>query len=76
MATDPQIIFTPSGRRGTVPVGTTVLDAARTLGVDIDSIVGTGLAGRVKSSKIVYDQPDVNGTYPSDHLGVMTEIEL
>ena len=35
-----QVIFTPSGRRGRVPLGTTVLDAARSLGVDIDSVCG------------------------------------
>jgi uncharacterized 2Fe-2S/4Fe-4S cluster protein (DUF4445 family) len=35
-----QVIFTPSGRRGRVPVGTTVLDAARSFGVDIDSVCG------------------------------------
>jgi uncharacterized 2Fe-2S/4Fe-4S cluster protein (DUF4445 family) len=43
----PQIVFTPSGRRGRVSPGTTVLDAARTLGVDIDSICGgRGICGR------------------------------
>lgn len=44
---DPQVIFTPSGRRGRVAAGTTVLDAARTLGVDIDSVCGgRGICGR------------------------------
>jgi uncharacterized 2Fe-2S/4Fe-4S cluster protein (DUF4445 family) len=38
-ATDqPLVIFTPSGRRGRFPGGTTVLDAARSLGVDIDAV--------------------------------------
>src|SRR2546426_8800585 len=41
------VIFTPSGRRGRVPAGTTVLDAARSLGVDLDSVCGGhGLCGR------------------------------
>ena len=41
------VIFTPSGRRGRVPAGTTVLDAARSLGVDIDSVCGgRGICGR------------------------------
>ena len=41
------ILFTPSGRRGTVAVGTTVLDAARHLGVDLDSVCGgRALCGR------------------------------
>ena len=44
---DPQVIFTPSGRRGRVAAGTTVLDAARSLGVDIDSVCGgRGICGR------------------------------
>ena len=44
---DAQVIFTPSGRRGRVPAGTTVLDAARSLGVDIDSVCGgRGICGR------------------------------
>ena len=38
--TEPLVIFTPSGRRGRFPAGTTVLDAARALGVDIDSVCG------------------------------------
>ncbi|HEX2469427.1 MAG TPA: ASKHA domain-containing protein [Candidatus Limnocylindrales bacterium] len=45
--TDPQVIFTPSGRRGRVAAGTTVLDAARSLGVDIDAVCGSrGICGR------------------------------
>ena len=44
---DVQVIFTPSGRRGRVSSGTTVLDAARSLGVDIDSVCGgRGICGR------------------------------
>ena len=39
-ATDPMIIFTPSGKRGRFPVGTPVLQAARSLGVDLDSVCG------------------------------------
>lgn len=42
-----QVIFTPSGRRGSFPDGTTVLDAARALGVDLDSVCGgRGICGR------------------------------
>ncbi|MEQ8641276.1 MAG: ASKHA domain-containing protein [Alphaproteobacteria bacterium] len=37
----------PSGRRGRFPIGTTVLEAARSLGVDIDSVCGgNGICGR------------------------------
>ncbi len=46
-AAQPLLIFTPSGRRGRFPDGTTVLDAARSLGVDIDSVCGgRGICGR------------------------------
>jgi uncharacterized 2Fe-2S/4Fe-4S cluster protein (DUF4445 family) len=42
-----QVIFTPSGRRGRFEPGITVLDAARSLGVDLDSVCGgRGLCGR------------------------------
>ena len=38
--TDPLVVFTPSGKRARVPAGTTVLAAARKLGVDLDSVCG------------------------------------
>ncbi|MEM9814429.1 MAG: drug:proton antiporter, partial [Pseudomonadota bacterium] len=40
MSTDPLVVFLPSGKRGHVAAGTTVLAAARTLGVDLDSVCG------------------------------------
>jgi uncharacterized 2Fe-2S/4Fe-4S cluster protein (DUF4445 family) len=41
------VVFTPSGRRGRFPIGTKVLDAARKLGVDLDSVCGgRGMCGR------------------------------
>ncbi|MGH1477638.1 MAG: 2Fe-2S iron-sulfur cluster-binding protein, partial [Geminicoccales bacterium] len=41
------IVFTPSGKRGSFPIGTPVLQAAQKLGVDLDSICGgRGLCGR------------------------------
>ncbi len=35
-----QVVFQPSGRRSAVPAGSTVLEAARSLGVDIESVCG------------------------------------
>ncbi len=57
-----RVLFTPSGRQGEVEVGTTVLDAARDLGVDLDSICGgRGICGRCQvqlgSSKTVSLDP-------------------
>ncbi len=47
MSDDALLVFTPSGRRGRFPVGTPLLQAARSLGVDIDSVCGgRGLCGR------------------------------
>ncbi len=57
-SSDPLLIFTPSGRRGRFPAGTTVLDAARSLGVDIDSVCGgRGICGRCQVEQSV-------GTFP------------
>src|SRR6202158_4290968 len=43
----PLVVFMPSGKRGNFPVGTPLLQAARSLGVDIDSVCGgRGLCGR------------------------------
>ena len=38
--TDAMVVFTPSGRRGRFTTGTTILQAARSLGVDLDSVCG------------------------------------
>ena len=41
------LVFTPSGKRGRFPLGSSVLDCARKLGVDIDSVCGgRGICGR------------------------------
>jgi uncharacterized 2Fe-2S/4Fe-4S cluster protein (DUF4445 family) len=41
------VVFMPSGRRARVPIGTPLLQVARSLGVDIDSVCGgRGLCGR------------------------------
>jgi uncharacterized 2Fe-2S/4Fe-4S cluster protein (DUF4445 family) len=45
--TDALIVFMPSGKRGRFPLGTPILKAARSLGVDIDSVCGgRGICGR------------------------------
>ncbi len=40
MTTEHLVIFTPSGKRGRFPEGTPALQAARQLGVDLDSVCG------------------------------------
>ena len=38
--TDPLVLFMPSGKRGRFPLGTPLLDAARSLGVYVESVCG------------------------------------
>ena len=46
-AEDHLVVFTPSGLRDSFATGTTLLDAARQLGVDLDSVCGgRGICGR------------------------------
>jgi len=46
-ANDVLVAFSPSGRQGRVPQDTSLLEAARQLGVDLDSVCGgRGLCGR------------------------------
>lgn len=41
------VVFMPSGRRGRFPIGSPILECARQLGVDIDSVCGgRGICGR------------------------------
>ncbi len=73
---DALVIFTPSGRRGHVPVGTTVLDAARALGVDIDSVCGTrGICGRCQVRQSVGAFPKHGVTSRPEHLSPFGEKE-
>jgi uncharacterized 2Fe-2S/4Fe-4S cluster protein (DUF4445 family) len=66
---DPLVIFTPSGRRGRFADGTTVLDAARALGVDLDSVCGgRGLCGRCQVRPGEGDFPKHGITSTGSHL--------
>ena len=52
------VVFTPAGIRVDAQEGTTVLDAARTGGVDIDSVCGgRGICGRCQVSPVTGDLP-------------------
>ena len=76
MATDSQVIFTPSGRRGHVSAGTTVLDAARALGVDIDSVCGgRGICGRCQVTPAIGTFAKHGITSSADHLSAFAELE-
>ena len=71
------IVFSPSGKRGQFPVGTVVLQAARELGVDIDSICG----GRTRCGRCQVEA--VTGSFAKegmvsgpDHLSDLSEDEI
>ncbi len=71
-----RVVFTPSGLNGTVEAGTTVLDAARQLGVDLDSVCGgRGLCGRCQVEPSIgrFDKWAV--TVEADHLSQEGRVE-
>jgi len=73
---DHLLVFTPSGRRGRFPAGTTVLEAARALNVDIDSVCGgRGICGRcqVEQGLGVFLKHGI--TSSPDHLAPPTPAE-
>ena len=73
---DALIVFTPSGRRGRFPIGTPVLQAARSLGVDIDSVCGgRGICGRCQVVVSEGDFPKHGLTSSAASLCGITEVE-
>lgn len=73
---DALVLFMPSGRRGNFPVGTPVLDAARSLGVYIESVCGgRGICGRCQVT-VAEGQFAKHGiTSSADHLAAFTDTE-
>jgi uncharacterized 2Fe-2S/4Fe-4S cluster protein (DUF4445 family) len=70
------IVFSPSGKRGRFPLGTPVLQAARELGVDIDSICGgRARCGRCQVEAVEGSFAKENIVSSSDHLTEMGESE-
>jgi uncharacterized 2Fe-2S/4Fe-4S cluster protein (DUF4445 family) len=63
------IIFQPAGRRGQVPEGTTILDAARQLGVGIEAVCGEHLVcGKCRVKVMEGKFPKEGVTSSSKHL--------
>ncbi len=72
----PLIVFMPSGRRGRFPAGTPVLDAARELGVDLDSVCGgRGLCGRCQCEVSTGSFSKLGIESAEDHLSAFTKAE-
>ena len=75
-AADVRVVFTPSGRRGRFAKNTTVLEAARELGVDLDSVCGgRGICGRcqIELSEGSFAKHGIESRY--DHLSSFSRIE-
>ena len=76
MADDPLVVFTPSGRRGHVRKGTPLLQAARDLGVDLDSVCGgRGICTRCQVTIGEGDFAKHGIASSNDHLTPFTEPE-
>ena len=76
MAETALIVFSPSGKRGHFPVGTPVLQAARELGVDIDSICGgRARCGRCQVEAVEGSFAKENIVSSGRHLSEMGEAE-
>lgn len=68
------IIFQPSGRRATVPHGTTILNAARKLGVGIEAICGDNLTcGKCKVKIMEGEFPKEGITSSLSHVSRIAE---
>ena len=75
-ATDVRVVFTPSGRRGRFATNTTVLEAARELGVDLDSVCGgRGICGRcqIELSEGSFAKHGIESRH--DHLSSFSRVE-
>lgn len=76
MTEDHAVVFTPSGKRGRVATGTTVLAAARQIGVDLDSVCGgRSICGRCQVEPMEGDFAKHGLTSSKDHLSGLTETE-
>ncbi len=74
--TQANVVFTPSGKRGRFAIGTSVLQAARNLGVDLDSVCGgRGLCGRCQVSCPEGEFPKHNIVSSLAHLSDGTRVE-
>ena len=72
----PMVIFMPSGRRGRIPPGTTVLEAARKLGVDLDSVCGgRGICSKCQVAPSFGEFPKHGISSAAEALSVRNDVE-
>jgi uncharacterized 2Fe-2S/4Fe-4S cluster protein (DUF4445 family) len=73
---DALVVFTPSGKRGRFARGTLLLQAARTLGVDVDSVCGgRALCGRCQVLVMEGDFPKHGLSSRAANLSVVSAAE-
>ena len=73
---DALVVFTPSGKRGRFALGTPLLQAARTLGVDVDSVCGgRAICGRCQVLVMEGDFAKHGVTSTAAHLSPVSEAE-
>jgi uncharacterized 2Fe-2S/4Fe-4S cluster protein (DUF4445 family) len=71
-----RVVFTPSGLSGEVADGTTVLDAARRLGADLDTVCGgRGICGRCQVAPTLGSFAKWSLTVDEHALGPWTAVE-
>ena len=71
-----RVVFTPSGLSGSVPDGISLLDAARALGVDLDSVCGgRGICGRCQITPSYGHHPAWSVRAMQDHVTPPGRIE-
>ena len=71
-----QVVFTPSGKRGQVAAGKSVLEAAQQLGVDLDTVCGgRGLCDRCQIDQSVGEFAKFGVKSAATHLSARSSIE-
>ena len=71
-----QVIFMPSGKRGRFAAGTPILQAARELGVDLDSVCGgRGICSKCQVAPSVGAFPKLGVTVSADALSPVNAVE-
>jgi uncharacterized 2Fe-2S/4Fe-4S cluster protein (DUF4445 family) len=76
VASDFAVVFSPSGKRGRFKQGTTVLSAARKLGVDLDSVCGgRGICGRCQITVGEGSNPKLGITSSAAHVSGRNLVE-
>ncbi|MEM7070934.1 MAG: ASKHA domain-containing protein [Pseudomonadota bacterium] len=70
------IVFTPSGKKAVIPAGLSILETARQLGVDLDSVCGgRGICGRCQIEPSLGHFPKFSIHAKKEHLSPFSKIE-